>query len=60
MRIRVLRRSRTPSTTEEMTERDLDITAATILMMRRIFNEEKTTINEENTKKENGTDNIGD
>jgi hypothetical protein len=35
-----------------MTERDLDITAPTILMMTRIFNEEKITINEENAKKE--------
>jgi hypothetical protein len=40
MRIILVRRSTTLSTTEEMTERDDDITAATILKMRRNFNKE--------------------
>jgi hypothetical protein len=40
MRIRLVKRSTTLSTTEEITERDFDITAAAILMMTRIFHEE--------------------
>jgi hypothetical protein len=59
MRIRLVKRSTALSTTEEMTESDLDITAATILMMRRIYNEEQITMNERETKK-NRTDNVED
>jgi hypothetical protein len=59
MRIRLVKRSTALSTTEEMTESDFDITALTILMMRRIFNEEKIIMNERETKK-NRTNNIGD
>ncbi len=59
MRIRLVKRSTALSTTEEMTESDLDITAATILMMRRIFNEEKIIMNERQTEK-NRTNNVGD
>jgi hypothetical protein len=59
MRIRLVKRSTALSTTEEMTESDLDITAPAILMMRRIFNEEKKTMNERETKK-NRTNNVGD
>ncbi len=59
MRIRLVKRSTALSTTEEMTESDFDITAATILMMKRIFNEEKIIMNERETKK-NRTNNVGD
>ncbi len=59
MRLRLVKRSTALSTTEEMTESDFDITAATILMMKRIFNEEKIIMNERETKK-NRTNNIGD
>jgi aldehyde:ferredoxin oxidoreductase len=45
-RIRLVKRSTALSTTEEMTERDLDITAATILMIKRIFNKEQMAVNE--------------
>jgi len=41
-----------------MTERDLDMTAATILMMTRIFNAEKIRMNERD-KKKNRTNNVG-
>jgi hypothetical protein len=41
MRITLVRRSTVLSTTEEMTERDFDITAATILMITRNFNRNK-------------------
>jgi hypothetical protein len=40
-----------------MTERDLDMTAPTILMMTRIFNEEQIRMSERDTKK-NKTDNV--
>jgi len=59
MRIRLVKRSTALSTTEEMTESDFDITAATILMMKRIFNEEKIIMNERETKR-NRTNNVGD
>jgi len=42
-----------------MTERDLDMTAATILMMTRIFNKEKIRMSKRDTKK-NKTDNVGE
>ncbi len=58
-RIRLVRRSTTLSTTEEMTERDLDVTAPTILMMTRIFNKEKIRMSKRDTKK-NKTDNVGE
>jgi hypothetical protein len=41
MRMRLVITSTTLSTTDEMTESDLEITAPTILMMRRIFDKEK-------------------
>jgi hypothetical protein len=41
MRIRLVRRSTVLSTTEEMTERDFDITAPAILMITRNFNEKE-------------------
>jgi hypothetical protein len=41
MRIRLVKRSTTLSTTDEMTESDPEITAPTILMMTRIFDKEK-------------------
>jgi hypothetical protein len=45
-RIRLVNRSTVLSTTEEITERDFDITAPAILMIRRIFNEEQMAVNE--------------
>jgi hypothetical protein len=45
-RIRLVKRSTALSTTDEITERDLDITAAAILMIKRIFNKEQTRVNE--------------
>jgi hypothetical protein len=41
-----------------MTERDVDMTAPTILMITRIFNEEEIRMNERD-KKKNRTDNVG-
>ncbi len=59
MRIRLVMRSTTLSTTDEMTERDFDITAAIILMMTRIFDKEKVEINARETEKSR-TDNVSD
>jgi hypothetical protein len=59
MRIRLVKRSTVLSTTEEITESDLDTTAPTILMIRRIYNEEQILMNERETKK-NRTDNVED
>ncbi len=52
MRIRLVKRSTTLSTTDEMTESDPEITAATILMMTRIFDKEKMIMNGRKMKKE--------
>jgi hypothetical protein len=59
MRIRLVMRSTTLSTTDEMTERDFDITAAIILMMTRIFDKEKIEVSARETKKSR-TDNVSD
>ncbi len=59
MRIRLVMRSTTLSTTDEMTESDFDITAAIILMMTRIFDKEKIEVNARETKKSR-TDNVSD
>ncbi len=59
MRMTLVIRSTTLSTTDEMTESDFDTTAATILMMRRIFDKEKIEVNARETEKSR-PDNVGD
>ncbi len=52
MRMRLVIRSTTLSTTDEITESDFDTTAATILMMTRIFDKEEIEVNAKDTKKQ--------
>jgi hypothetical protein len=50
--MRLVIRSTTLSTTDEITESDFDTTAATILMMTRIFDKEEIEVNAKDTKKQ--------